>query len=187
MAENDKVVGGGAPLICFMNWLSKKTLSTQLTNQIIRELNSKQRRWGWKAQDNSLPITVAGREQWDLYDWALVSISRALEEGNKWKTRELRKFSQFLSTFYPGLKQVSQTTQLDAQNNHKQISRKLVNIRDMAEDTEVGSKTRPTTRSAENLSASWTWLRMLRLMTMVRIVMMKRSKDHLFPRSRAGL
>ena len=26
---------------------------------------------------------IAGQEQWDLYDWALVSISKVLEEGNK--------------------------------------------------------------------------------------------------------
>ena len=44
----------------------------------------------------------------------------------------------------------------------------------MAEDAEVGSETSPTTRSAENLSASGTWLRMLRLVAMVRVVMMKR-------------
>ena len=57
----------------------------------------------------------------------------------------------------------------------------------MAEDAEVGSGTSSTTRSAENSSASGTWLRMLRLVAMVRVVMMKRSKDHLFPRSRADL
>ena len=32
-----------------MNQLNNKILSTQLINQIIRKLNSKQERWGWKA------------------------------------------------------------------------------------------------------------------------------------------
>ena len=106
-----------------MNQVSKETLPIQLTNQIIRKLNNKQGRWVWKAQDNSLSITIAGREQWDLYNWALVSISRAFRRrhwiGDKWKIRELRlwrtglnqnqweifrssRFCQFLSTFHPG-------------------------------------------------------------------------------------
>ena len=50
----------------------------------------------------------------------------------------------------------------------------------MAEDAEVGSGTSFTTRSAENSSASGTWLRMLRLVAMVMVVIMKRLKDHLF-------
>ena len=90
-----------------------------------------------------------------------MSISRALEEGDEWKTRDLRQSHQFLSTshqflstFHPGLKQVSRTIHLDAQNDHNQISRELVSVRDMAEDAEVGSGTSSTTRSAENSSAS---------------------------------
>ena len=51
---------------------------------------------------------------------------------------------------------------------------------DMAEDVEVGSGTSSTTRLIKNSSASRTWLTMLRLLTMVMVVMMKRSKDHLF-------
>ena len=111
-----------------------------------------------------------------------MSISRALEEGDEWKTRELRKFRQFLSTFHPGLKQVSRTTHLDAQNDHNQISQELASVRDMAKNAQVGSGISSTTRSAKNLLASETWLRMLRLVTMV-MVMMKRSNDYL-PRSR---
>ena len=29
------------------------------------------------------PITVAGQKQWDLYNWALVSILKALKERNE--------------------------------------------------------------------------------------------------------
>ena len=94
---------------------------------------------------------------------------------------------QFLSTFHSGLKQVNQTTYLDAQNNHNQISRELVNVRDMAEDAEVGSGTSSIIRSAKNSSASETWLRMLRLVAMVIVVIKKQSKDYLFPRSQTYL
>ena len=50
----------------------------------------------------------------------------------------------------------------------------------MAEDAEVGSRTSSTTRSAKNLSALGTWLRMLRLVAMVMVVIIKWLKDHLF-------
>ena len=62
----------------------------------------------------------------------------------------MRQFRQFLLTFYPRLKYVSRTTDLDAQNDHNQISRELVSVKDMAEDAEVGSGISSTTRSAEN-------------------------------------
>ena len=147
----------------------------------------------WEGSRQLTPITVAGREQWDLCDWAFVSISRALKEGDEWKTRDLRQFCQFLSTshqflltFHPGLKQVSQTTHLNAQNDYNQISREPVSVREMAEDAEFGSGTSSTTRSAKNSLASGTWLRMLRLVVMVMVVMMKWSKDHP-PKSRADL
>ena len=57
---------------------------------------------------------IVGWEQWDLYNWALVSILRALEEGDEWKTRELRQFRQFLLTFHPGFQKISRTTHLNA-------------------------------------------------------------------------
>ena len=112
-----------------------------------------------------------------------MSISKEL----KMKARELRKFCQFLSTFYPEFKRVSRTTHFNAQNDHNQISRELVSVRDMAKDAGVGSKTSSTTKSAKNWSASGTWLRMLRFVAMVMMVMMKWSKDHLFPRSQTDL
>ena len=89
--------------------------------------------------------------------------------------------------FHPGLKKVSRTTHLNAQNDHNQISRELVSIKDMSEDAEVGSGTSSTIRSAKNSSASVTWLRMLRWVAIVMVVIMKRSKDHLFSRCQADL
>ena len=88
--------------------------------------------------------------------------------------------------FHLELEQISRTTHLDAQNNHNQISQELVSVKDIAEDAKFGSGTSSTTRSAENLSVSGTWLRMLRLVVMVMVMMMKWSKDHL-SRSRADL
>ena len=41
-------------------------------------------------------------------------------------------------TFYLGLKQVSRTTHLNAQNDQSQISQELVSVRDLAEDIKVG-------------------------------------------------
>ena len=67
------------------------------------------------------------------------------------------------------------------------LAKKLVSVKDMAEDAEVGSGTSSTNKSAENLSASGTWLRMLRLVAMVIVVMIKRLKDHLFPRTQTYL
>ena len=58
--------------------------------------------------------------------------------------------ASFYRRFHPGLKSVSRTTHLDAQNDYNQISRELVSVRDMAEDAEVDSGTSSTTRSAEN-------------------------------------
>ena len=57
---------------------------------------------------------------------------------------------QFLLTFHLGLKQVSRTTHLNAQNNYNQISQELASVRNMAEDAEIGSRTSSTTRSVEN-------------------------------------
>ena len=54
---------------------------------------------------------------------------------------------------------------------------------DMAEDAEFENRTSSKTRLADNSSASGTWLRMLRLVEMMRVVMMKWLKNHLFPRS----
>ena len=60
-------------------------------------------------------------------------------------------------------------------------------LSDMVEEGEVGSGTSSTTRSAKNLLASGPWLKMLRLVAIVRVVIIKQSKDHLFPRSQTYL
>ena len=58
---------------------------------------------------------------------------------------------------------------------------------DITENVGVGSKTSSTTKSAKNSSLSRIWLSMLRLLAIVMVVIMKRSKDHLFPRSQTYL
>ena len=57
----------------------------------------------------------------------------------------------------------------------------------MAQNAEVASKTNITTRSAKNLSVLGTWLKIQRLVIMVMEMMMKLSKDHLFPKSQMYL
>ena len=99
----------------------------------------------------------------------------------------LLTFYQFLLTFHLGLKYVSRTTYLNSRNNYNQISQELVSVRDMAEDTEVGSRTSSTTRSAKNSSVSRTWLMMLKLVVMINVLIMKRLKNYLFPRSQTYL
>ena len=56
-----------------------------------------------------------------------------------------------------------------------------------AKDAEVGSEISFKTRLAKNLLASGTWLRMLRLVAIVIMVIIKQSKDHLFLRSQTYL
>ena len=57
----------------------------------------------------------------------------------------------------------------------------------MAENAEIASQTSSKTRLAENLSASKTWLRILKLVAMVMVVMMKQSKYPLFPKNQTSL
>ena len=57
----------------------------------------------------------------------------------------------------------------------------------MAKNAEVGSKTSLENRSAKNLSTLGTWLRILKMVVIVMMMIMKRFKDHLFLRSQIYL
>ena len=60
-------------------------------------------------------------------------------------------------------------------------------LSDIAEDAKIRSGISFTNRSAKNLLALETWLKMLRLMAIVMVMIMKQSKDHLFLRRQTYL
>ena len=96
-------------------------------------------------------------------------------------------YTSFYQRFIQGLSKLAKPLiSMLKMTSTQSVENSLLSM-DGAEDAEIRSGISSTTRLAENSSPSGIWLNMLRLVAIVKMVMIKRLKDHFFPSSQTYL